>query len=130
MAIQIDQDVCLVKKSELSTDWHWQTRLPLSDLRAPFPGRAYTLTPWRRLRATGGNSERKAVLPAVRRSHKFEPVDILVGLDELVDVPVRHPLRNHYKLLTIHRDSYQWQHIWVIKGIPCHDFLAESLIIS
>ena len=34
------------------------------------------------------------------KSYKFEPVSVLMGLDELVDVPVHHPLRHHHKLVT------------------------------
>ena len=37
--------------------------------------------------------------------YKFEPVRIPVGLGELVDVPVLHPLRYHHKVLTIHRHT-------------------------
>jgi len=47
--------------------------------------------------------------------------------NELVDIPIDHPLRNHRKELSPHRHSQQWEHVWMAEALPCYDFLAERL---
>ena len=45
-------------------------------------------------------------MPLVKlQPYELEPVCILMLLDELVDVPMLHPLRRHRKLVTGHRRS-------------------------
>ena len=48
--------------------------------------------------------------------------------DELIDIPIRHPFRYHRELgFFIRRNTHKRQHIWVPKGIPLHNLLAEHL---
>ena len=61
------------------------------------------------------------------RSYKFEPIGILVHLDELIDVPICHPLRCHCEVVGIHCYSQQWQNVWMAKGLPGNNLLAEPL---
>jgi hypothetical protein len=37
--------------------------------------------------------------------YKLEPIGILVGLDELVDVSICHPFGHHHKLFAVHRHT-------------------------
>jgi hypothetical protein len=50
-----------------------------------------------------------------------------MGLDELVDVPIYHPLRYHRELVGVHCHTQQWQHVRMAKSFPRHNFLAEFL---
>ena len=62
--------------------------------------------------------------------YKFEPVNILMGLDELVDVPILHPLRHQHEFLTPHRHTQQRQYIRMTESIPGDYFFAKSLCES
>ena len=48
-------------------------------------------------------------------------------LDELVDVPIRHPLRHHREMVIAHCHSQQWQHVRMTKSPPRHNLLTEPL---
>ena len=61
------------------------------------------------------------------KPYKLKSVHILVCLNELVDIPIDHPFRNHCKELFSHRHSQQREHIWMAEGPPCYNFLAECL---
>jgi len=61
------------------------------------------------------------------RPYKFESIRIPMGLDELGDVPIDHPFRNHRKEVFTHRHSQQWEYIRMAEDLPCHNFLAEHL---
>ena len=61
------------------------------------------------------------------RPHKFERIRFPVRLDELVDIPIRHPFRYHCELVFIRRNAQKWQHVRMAKSVPCHDLLAEHL---
>jgi hypothetical protein len=50
-----------------------------------------------------------------------------MSLDELVDVPIYHPLRYHREMVGANCHTQQWQHVWMAKGPPCHNLLAEPL---
>ena len=59
--------------------------------------------------------------------YKFKPIRIPMCLDELDDISIDHPFRNHRKDLCPHRHSQQREHIRMAEGLPCDNFLAESL---
>jgi len=61
------------------------------------------------------------------RTYKFKPVCIPMGLDELGDIPIDHPFRDHRKEPFPQRHSQQREHIRMAEGLPCHNFLAEHL---
>ena len=48
-------------------------------------------------------------------------------LDELVDIPIIHPLRCHRKLVGTHRHSQKRQHVLMAKCFPRHNLLTEHL---
>ena len=56
---------------------------------------AASLSYWEQLSVT-------AVIKSETNPYKFKPVHIVVDLGELVDVPIDHPLRYHYKLVATH----------------------------
>jgi hypothetical protein len=39
--------------------------------------------------------------------YEFEPINAAMGLDILIDIPIRHPLRHHHEMVLVHRDSQQ-----------------------
>ena len=59
--------------------------------------------------------------------HKCKRIDLPVFPDELINIPIHHPLRYHCKLSFIRRDTQKRQDIWMGKSAPCHNLLAESL---
>ena len=63
-------------------------------------------------------------------TYKPKTVRIPVGLGELIDIPIDHPLRHHCKLVVVHHHSQQWQHILMAKSLPRDDFRAESLRLA
>jgi len=66
--------------------------------------------------------------PAVEvKRYKFKPISLLMGLDKLIYIPTRHPLRHHDEVVIFHRHSQQWQHVRVAKGFPPYCFFAEPL---
>jgi len=62
-----------------------------------------------------------------REPYKLKPFRISIRIDELVYVPVCHPLRCHRKLVIAHRHPQQRQHVGMSKRFPGHDLLTESL---
>jgi len=48
-------------------------------------------------------------------------------LDELVNIPIPHPLRYHCELGIIHCNPQQLQYIWMAKSVPRHNLFAEPL---
>ena len=60
-------------------------------------------------------------------TYKFEPIRIPMRLDELGDIPIDHPFRDHRKEIFPHRHSQQREYIRMAKGLPCYNFLAEHL---
>jgi len=48
-------------------------------------------------------------------------------LDELDDIPIDHPFRNHREELFPHRHSQQREYIRMVEGLPRYNFLAERL---
>ena len=48
-------------------------------------------------------------------------------LDELLDVPIVHPLRYHCKAPVTRCRPQQREHIRMVETLPHDDFLAESL---
>ena len=61
------------------------------------------------------------------RPYELEPIRIPMCLDELDDITINHPFRDHRKEPFSHRHSQQWEHIRMAKGLPRHNFLAERL---
>ena len=61
------------------------------------------------------------------RPHKLERICFPVRRDELIDIPIHHPFRYHCELVFIRRNAHQRQHIWMAKGVPSHNLLAELL---
>ena len=59
--------------------------------------------------------------------YKIEPIYVPMGLGELVDVPILHPLRCHREVVLAHCHPQQWQHVWMAKGLPGHNLLTEPL---
>ena len=62
-----------------------------------------------------------------RRPYELQPIRIPMRLDELINISICHPLGYHCELGVTHRDSQQWQYIWMAEGIPGHNLLTESL---
>ena len=48
-----------------------------------------------------GGYERE-VQSAVEATYKLKPIHVLVGLDELVDIPIIHPFRDHREMAIPH----------------------------
>ena len=66
--------------------------------------------------------------PAVEvKPYELEPVCIPMCLDELIDVPIDHPFRDHCKEPLLHRHPQQREHVWMAEGLPCYNFFAERL---
>jgi len=61
------------------------------------------------------------------RPYELEPVRILMCLNEINNIPIDHPFRDHRKEPFPHHHSQQREHILMAEGPPCHDFLAERL---
>jgi hypothetical protein len=63
------------------------------------------------------------------KPHKLETIRILMDFDELVDVPILHPLRCHCEegKGIIHHYPQQWQHVRMAKKLPSYNLLAEPL---
>jgi len=72
------------------------------------------------------SSEMSGVSVGVR-THKFKPICIPMGLDELGDIPIDHPFRDHRKEPFPHRHSQQREHIRMAQALPRYNFLAERL---
>jgi len=62
-----------------------------------------------------------------RETYELQTIRIGMRLQEHVDIPILHPFRYHHKPILGHRHTYQRQHVWMTKGLPCYDLLAESL---
>ena len=60
-------------------------------------------------------------------TYKRSPVCIRIIPNELVDIPIVHPLRNHRKVALIERHSKQRQNVWVPKVLANHCLSAKSL---
>ena len=41
------------------------------------------------------------------KAYEFEQIDVRMGLDELDDIPILHPLRHHYELSVFHGHSQE-----------------------
>ena len=61
------------------------------------------------------------------RPYKLEPVRLPTCLDELNNISINHPFRNHRKEPFPHRHSQQREHIRMMKALPRYNFLAERL---
>ena len=61
------------------------------------------------------------------RPYKLKPIRIPMCLDELDDIPIDHPFRNHRKEPFSHRHSQQREYIRMVEGLPRYNFLAERL---
>jgi len=57
------------------------------------------------LQRSGTGHQCRAGSTVRTKTYKFEPIRILVYLDELIDVPIGHPFRYHRKLVVSHRHS-------------------------
>jgi len=63
-----------------------------------------------------------------RKTYKFYPIRVCVCLRKLVDIAILHPLGHHSELVLDHRHAYQWQHVRMTKGFPCHGLLTKPLL--
>jgi len=61
------------------------------------------------------------------RPYKLEPIRLPTCLDEINNIPIDHPFRNHRKESFPHRHSQQREHVWMVKALPRYNFLAERL---
>jgi len=61
------------------------------------------------------------------RPYKLEPIHIPMCLNELLDIPIDHPFRNHREEPFPHCHSQKREHIRMVEGSPCYNFLAEHL---
>lgn len=61
------------------------------------------------------------------KAYEFEPIHARMFLDELLDVTVCHPLRNHGESVLSHDHPYQRQHVWMAERFPGDDFSTEPL---
>lgn len=61
------------------------------------------------------------------KTYKSQPIRIDMRFRKLLNVTFHHPLRYHHKSILCHRHTYQWQHVWMVKALPCHNFPAEPL---
>jgi len=67
------------------------------------------------------------VVSAGVRPYKFKPIRIPMRPDELGDIPIDHPFRNHRKEPFSHRHSQQREYIRMAEALPRYNFLAERL---
>ena len=58
--------------------------------------------------------------------YKFSAVHMLLP-NELIDVPILHPLGDHCKPAFTHRHSNQWQYVWMPEVLPDNSFSTETL---
>lgn len=65
--------------------------------------------------------------PVESQPYKLKPIRILMRFDEPVYVPIFHPFRRHREFVIAHCRSQQRQHVRMVKGFPCHNFLTEPL---
>ena len=82
-------------------------------------GNAFEL-PGAILSVMGGVSDRS-------ETYKLKPIRIRMCFDELDDIPIGHPFRNHREEPFLHRHSQQREHIRMVEGLPRHNLLAENL---
>ena len=61
------------------------------------------------------------------KTHQVDPIRILVALDESVDRPIFHPIRNHRTPPPAKRNSNQRKDIWMPKVSPYYRLFAEFL---
>jgi hypothetical protein len=59
--------------------------------------------------------------------YKLTAVHMFILLNELIDAPMFHPLRDHYKPAFTYCHSKQWQHIWMSEVLPSNSLSAEAL---
>jgi len=83
--------------------------------------------PGNTFKLSGVISSVMSVVSVGARPYELEPVRPPMCLDELDNIPIDHPFRNHRKEPFPHRHSQQWEHIWMAKGLPCDNFPAERL---
>lgn len=60
-------------------------------------------------------------------THEVYAISILVSLDEFIDRPVLHPVRNHRIPFSTKRNADQRKDIGMLKVSPDHCLFAESL---
>ena len=60
-------------------------------------------------------------------THKHRAINVKILPDELIDVPILHPLRNHYNPVFIHRYPKQRQDARVPEVLPGDTLSVESL---
>ena len=60
-------------------------------------------------------------------SYKLERICLWVRFDEFIDIPTQHPFRYHRKQVFICRNTQEGKYVWMMKSVPCQDFLAETL---
>ena len=61
------------------------------------------------------------------RPYKLEPICLPMCLDELDNISIDHPFRNHRKEPFPHRHSQQREYIRMVEALPRHNLLAERL---
>ena len=61
------------------------------------------------------------------RPYELEPIRLPMCLDEIDNITIDHPFRNHRKEPFPHRHSQQREHIRMVEALPCYNFLAERL---
>jgi len=60
-------------------------------------------------------------------AYKLNAVNVPIPLDELVDVPIIHPLGNQSELIFAHCHSEEWQDVGMPEVFPGDTFSTESL---
>jgi len=62
-----------------------------------------------------------------RVTHELNAVDVAIPLDEVIDVPILHPLRNQGELVFAHRHSKERQDVGMSEVFPRNSLSTESL---
>ena len=98
--------------------------IPLSNPRGLCGGYAYTSSRSQRQ----PTEQTSAKLPLGRViTYKLSTVDVSIPLDEVVDVPIFHPLRDQSEPVFTHSHSKEWQDVGMSKVFPSNALSTESL---
>ena len=73
------------------------------------------------------NGRLATLLQGQETTYKLSAVNVSVPPDELVDVPIFHPLRNKSEPVFAHCHSKKWQDVGVPEVFPSNPLSTESL---
>ena len=73
------------------------------------------------------NSTLVRLLRGQAATYELSAVGVPIPLDELVDIPILHPLRNQSESVFTHRHPKEWQDVGMPEVFPSNTLSAESL---